>query len=161
MTIVGDVDFVIDELYRTSEAFKGLSREFIIENRDSVRLDPGGMARIEENCAEFTIKTVPFTVRWEHVHKVQRIMGIPGGEDREKIDGYVRFPQFHFNAVVPRDIYDDLKVKLSEISMMDKALSSSLFMEQARENAEKQGGFIRMDTPRDPGDPHYGLKKFI
>jgi hypothetical protein len=86
--VVGDVNFVIDELLK-GESMEGfLKEDFLIEESKDVYLDPGGMLYMEEKT-EFTLLDVPFSIR---LHKLlwemQEIR-----EAKERVPGYFRVPQ--------------------------------------------------------------------
>lgn len=159
MLIIGDVEFVLDHLYETSEAFADLPHDFVVEERKSFVLDPGGMATVAHNAAEFELDGDKFWLRWEHVSKVLEILNWRNAEDLERFPGYVRFQQFYYHAVMPIALFERLKVKLAELAMKDEALGASLSMEESRERHEKAGVLIRMDIPREPSDPLYGITK--
>jgi hypothetical protein len=169
--VIGDVEVVIAHLLETSEGLKedGFVRaDFVLEDAESVHLDPGGMEMMEENRF-FEVNGVKFRVK---PHKVCYFHGfLSNPEKRERVPGYARIGQgpgsFPYHIYIPMDMVEPLSCTLLGIGAEDEVMEANKKARDGLDRAFQQGHLARPDgkggfimNPKEPKDPEYGQGEY-
>tara|TARA_B100000925_G_C21705194_1_gene344121 strand:+ start:99 stop:527 length:429 start_codon:yes stop_codon:yes gene_type:complete len=135
LVVDGKVEYITNFLYHTNDELKDLENKWhILKKYEVCCLDPGGMYCTKIEHTEFEIDGYKFDVQLSRIEEVLECMD--AGDDR--IPGYIRFPNFRWLTVLPKELFDKVKAQLKKIEMTDEALHSELTEKDIRENVFKK-----------------------
>jgi hypothetical protein len=138
MFIIDDkIEYITEYIWHTSKSVKHLPCEFIsLTEVDVCPLDPGGMYCLKIPHSEFKIDDFKFSIQLSRIEEVIRCMKM----GRERIPGYIRFPNFRCFIIIPKMTFEKLMVKLKELEMSDEALSFELKEKDIRDDLRNSPG---------------------
>jgi len=122
LIIEGDVDIITKYIWETSESVGEAEREFMIEDEDTCKLDPGGMYNMKIPHAQFNIDGASFDIQLSRIEDVLYLME----HGKERIPGYIRFRQWRWFVILPKLMFIKLKDKLKELEKSDAAMNAEL-----------------------------------
>lgn len=143
-----EVDYVLDELWKTSEAIEENSLDkgdCIREEQDICQLDPGGMLNMQEEWIKFEIDSHKFEIQLSKLEWViSRIKTA-----KERIPNGKRIGLFHYNVVCSVAFCEKLLEKLNELDKTDAAMHAQLDDAELKAKLEATGYIIFPDIPRE------------
>jgi hypothetical protein len=148
MLIVDDnVNTVIDHIWSTSKSIqpKTKKKDLVTSDVEKCRLDPGGVIFMKIPFTQFEIEEYKFEIQYNKVDEVRSLLK----RGMERIPGYIRFPMWNFFIIVPKNIFNGLKIKLHIMSKSDKAFHAKIDVHEVKEDLEKQNICIFGDIPRE------------
>ena len=137
MFIVDDkIEYITQYIWHTSESVKDLPCEFVsFRKYDVCSLDPGGMYCTKIPHKEFEVDGYKFDVQFSRIEEVIECMDM----GKERIPGYIRFPNFRCLIIIPKDVFGKVRDILKEIEMSDEALSFELIEKDIKDSIIKDG----------------------
>lgn len=122
MIIDADVDIITKYIWETSNSVGDLERDFMVEDLDICKLDPGGMYNTKIPHTQFEIDGAKFDVQLSRIEDVLYCME----DGKERIPGYIRFRQWRWFVILPKLMFMKLKDKLKELEKSDEAMNAEL-----------------------------------
>jgi hypothetical protein len=125
---------------------KDLPCEFVsFREYDVCSLDPGGMYCLKIPHTQFEIDGYKFDIQLSRIEEVIECMDL----GKERIPGYIRFPNFRCLVIMPKDLFGKVRDKLKRLEMSDEALSSELIEKDIKDNLYKDGVVLHPKNPAD------------